>query len=98
MLVLGWGGTYGAIAAAIRNAWQHGHSVAHAHLRYINPFPANLGDLLKRYRKVLVPEFNMGQLRLLIRGEFIVDAIGLNKVEGKPFTVKDIETKIEELL
>ena len=60
--------------------------MAHAHLRYLNPLPANLGELLKRYEQVLIPELNLGQLRLLIRGEFLVDAVGLNKVQGKPFT------------
>jgi len=75
-----------------------GLSVAHAHLRYLNPFPANLGELLKRYEKVLVPELNRGQLRLLVRAEFLVDAIGLNKVQGKPFSVFEIVDKIHELL
>ena len=64
-----------------------GKSVAHCHLRYLNPLPANLGEILKRYKKVLVPELNLGQLRMLIRAEYLVDAIGLNKVQGKPFSV-----------
>ncbi len=98
LLVLSWGGTYGACATAVRDAQETGASVAHAHLRYLNPFPANLGEVLKRYEKVLVPELNRGQLRLLVRAEFLVDAIGLNKVQGKPFSVYEIVDKIHELL
>ncbi len=98
VLVLGWGGTYGAIASAVRNVWETGGSVAHAHLRYLNPFPANLREVISRYRRVLVPELNLGQLRLLVRGQFLVDAIGLNKVQGKPFVVREVEDKIRELL
>jgi 2-oxoglutarate ferredoxin oxidoreductase subunit alpha len=67
-------------------------------LRHLNPFPANLGDVLKRFTKVLIPELNLGQLRLLVRGQFLVDAAGLNKVQGKPFVVREIVSKIEEML
>jgi 2-oxoglutarate ferredoxin oxidoreductase subunit alpha len=98
LLVLGWGGTYGALATATRRMQQQGESVAHAHLRYLNPFPANLGELLSRYEQVLIPELNLGQLRLLVRGEFLVDAVGLNKVQGKPFSVGEVVDKITELL
>lgn len=98
LLVVGWGGTYGALATAVKRAQANGAKVAHAHLRYLNPFPANLGELLKRYKKVLVAELNKGQLRLLLRSEFLVDAIGLNKVEGKPFTVGEVAAKIRETL
>lgn len=98
LLVLGWGGTYGALVTATRRMREQGESVAHAHLRYLNPFPANLGDLLSRYEQVLIPELNLGQLRMLIRGEFLVDAIGLNKVQGKPFSVGEVVAKISELL
>jgi 2-oxoglutarate/2-oxoacid ferredoxin oxidoreductase subunit alpha len=98
LLILSWGGTYGACATAVHDAQELGLSVAHAHLRYLNPFPANLGEVLKRYQKVLVPELNRGQLRLLVRAEFLVDAIGLNKVQGKPFCVYEIVDKIHELL
>jgi len=72
--------------------------VAHAHLRYLNPLPRNTEAVLKRYKKVLVPELNGGQLRLLLRAAFLVDAIGLNKVQGRPFLVSEIEGKIEQLL
>ena len=98
LLVVSWGGTYGACATAVRDVLCSGGSVAHCHLRYLNPFPRNLGEILNRYDKVLVPELNRGQLRLLLRGEFLVDAIGLNKVKGKPFTVAEVIDKIQELL
>ncbi len=98
LLVVSWGGTYGACATAVKQVQAEGGSVAHAHLRYLNPFPRNLGDLLGRYEQVLIPELNMGQLRLLLRGEFLVDAVGLNKVKGKPFAVSEVVDKINELL
>ena len=98
LLVVSWGGTYGACATAVREVIETGGSVAHCHLRYLNPFPRNLGEILGRYEKVLVPELNRGQLRLLLRGEFLVDAIGLNKVKGKPFTVAEVVDKIHEQL
>jgi len=72
--------------------------VAHAHLRYLNPMPRNTGEVLKRYKKVLVPELNGGQLRFLLRAQYLVDAAGYNKVQGKPFLVSEIESKIEEML
>ena len=98
LLVLSWGGTYGACVTAVDHCQSQGLSVAHAHLRYMNPFPANLQELLKRYDKVLIPELNMGQLRWVIRASFLIDAEGLNKVMGKPFTVAEIETKIQEMI
>ncbi|HEV3006652.1 MAG TPA: 2-oxoacid:acceptor oxidoreductase subunit alpha [Pirellulales bacterium] len=98
LLVVSWGGTYGACATAIRDVQDNGGSVAHCHLRYLNPFPRNLGELVERYERVLVPELNRGQLRLLLRGEFLVDAVGLNKIKGKPFTVAEIVSKIQEML
>jgi 2-oxoglutarate ferredoxin oxidoreductase subunit alpha len=97
VLVVSWGGTYGACATAVAEARKKGVSVAHAHLRYLNPLPRNMGELLKRYDRVLVPELNKGQLSFVLRGKFLVDAIGLNKVQGKPFTVAEIVSKIEEL-
>ena len=98
LLVIGWGGTYGAIVSAVERAQRKGFKVAQAHLRYLNPMPRNIADVLKRYKKVLVPELNAGQLRLLLRGQFLVDAIGLNKIQGRPFLVSEIESKIAELL
>ncbi len=98
LLVIGWGGTYGSITTAVERSRRQGYSVASAHLRYLNPMPRNTGDVLRHYKKVLVPELNRGQLLLLLRGEFLVDAVGLNKVQGRPFLVSEIETKIQELL
>jgi 2-oxoglutarate ferredoxin oxidoreductase subunit alpha len=98
LLVLSWGGTYGACATAVHESQRKSSSVAHAHLRHLNPFPGNLGDVLKRYEKVLIPELNLGQLRLLIRAQFLVDAVGYNKVQGKPFTVSELIHKIETML
>lgn len=98
VLVLSWGGTYGSVRTAVRNLIGAGKSVAHAHLRYLNPFPKNLGEILSNYKKVLVPELNCGQLRFLIRATFLVDAIGYNKVQGKPFLVSEVQRQIEEVL
>jgi 2-oxoglutarate ferredoxin oxidoreductase subunit alpha len=97
LLVLSWGGTYGACATAVRESCERGCDVAHAHLRHLNPFPSNLGAVLRAYDRVLIPELNLGQLRLIIRGEFMVDAIGLNKVQGKPFSVAEVMEKIAEV-
>jgi 2-oxoglutarate/2-oxoacid ferredoxin oxidoreductase subunit alpha len=98
LLVVGWGGTYGSILSAVERAQRKGHKVAHAHLRYLNPMPRNTEQVLKRYKKVLVPELNGGQLSLLLRGRFLVDAVSLSKVQGRPFLVSEIEQKIEEML
>ncbi len=98
LLVLTWGGTCGAALTAVQRAQEHGLSVAHAHLRYLNPFPRNLGKLLARYEKVLIPELNSGQLSLLIRAKYLVDTLSFPKLRGQPFTVTEIETRIEELL
>ncbi|HEY4235001.1 MAG TPA: 2-oxoacid:acceptor oxidoreductase subunit alpha [Lacipirellulaceae bacterium] len=98
VLVLSWGGTYGACATAVHTRQALGRSVSHCHLRYLNPLPKDLGDILKRFKKVLIPELNLGQLRTFIRSIYLVDAIGLNKVQGKPFSVAEVEAKIEEIL
>ncbi len=98
LLVIGWGGTYGAIVTAVERAQRKGLSVASAHLRYLNPMPKNTGDVLKRYKKVLVPELNCGQLSVLLRSYFLVPTIGLNKVQGRPFLVSEIEERIASLL
>jgi 2-oxoglutarate/2-oxoacid ferredoxin oxidoreductase subunit alpha len=97
LLVLGWGSTFGVCRSAVQRARTAGKSVSHAHLRYLNPFPKNVGELLKRYKKVLIPENNLGQLLLLIRGEFLVDAVGYHRVTGRPFTISEVEAKILEL-
>jgi 2-oxoglutarate ferredoxin oxidoreductase subunit alpha len=98
LLVLSWGSTYGAALTAVDRLRQQGALVSHAHLRYLNPFPKNLGDILQRFNKVLIPELNLGQLLLLIRGRYLVDAVGLSKVQGLPFKVSEILAKCEELL
>lgn len=98
LLVLSWGGTYGSVRTAVRQALADGKKVAHAHMRYMNPMPKNMGSLVKKYKKVLIPELNNGQLRFLIRNNFLVDAVGLNKVEGKPFLVSEISQSIQKML
>jgi len=98
LLVLGWGSSFGAITTGARRARAAGKKVAQAHLRYINPFPKNLEEILRRYPKVLIPELNRGQLWRLIRGEFLIDAISYSKVQGQPFKAVEIETKIMEVL
>lgn len=97
LLVLSWGGTYGACTTAVRKAQEADLSVAHCHLRWIHPFPDDLGTILSSYKKVLVPELNMGQLKGLIRDRYLVDAVGLNKVKGKPFTVSEVFSQIQQL-
>ncbi len=95
VLVVSWGGTYGACHTAVAAMPGSGPQVSHAHLRYLNPLPANIGELLKSFRTVLVPELNMGQLRMLLRAEYLVDCIGINKVQGKPFSVSELVEAIE---
>src|SRR5439155_14201120 len=98
VLVLGWGSTYGPIAAACRRVRAAGHEVAQAHLRHLNPFPRNLERVLKAYDRVLVPEMNLGQLALLLRGRFLVDAIGYNRVRGLPFKAEELAAAIEDVV
>ena len=98
VLVIGWGGTYGAITSAAEQARSEGKSVASAHIRHLNPFPSNLGDVLKNYKHVLVPELNTGNLVWMLRAKFLVDAVGFNKIAGQPFKIKEIAAKIDELL
>ncbi len=97
LLVLGWGSTYGVITTAVQRARTQGKRVSAAHLRYLNPLPGNLGDVLRRYDQVLMPEMNLGQMRLLLRGRYLVDVVGLNKVSGRPFAISEIEAKIAEM-
>ena len=98
LLVVTWGGSYGMARSAVRRLNRQGAEVAHAQLRYLNPFPKNLGDILQRFNRVLIPELNLGQLSLLIRGRYLVDAISLSKVQGVPFKVSEIVAKCNELL
>src|SRR3954452_16154118 len=98
VLVLSWGGTYGPVAAGVRRVREAGGAVAHAHLRYLNPFPRNLGDVLRSYDRILIPEMNLGQLLKLVRAEFLVDAHGYNKVRGMPFRAQELAEAIQVLL
>jgi 2-oxoglutarate ferredoxin oxidoreductase subunit alpha len=98
VLVLGWGSTSGSIGAAVRRVRNAGHTVAQAHLRHLNPFPPNLADVLHRYDKVLVPEINLGQLALLLRGRFLVDVISYNQVRGLPFQSTELAGVIEDVI
>lgn len=98
LLVLGWGSTYGAIKEAIRHIQAQGYKASQAHIRYINPFPKNLGNVLNRFKKILLPELNTGQMANLIRSTFLRDVIQFNKVQGQPFKVAEIENKIIEVL
>ncbi|MEZ5169724.1 MAG: 2-oxoacid:acceptor oxidoreductase subunit alpha [Acidimicrobiia bacterium] len=97
LLVVSWGSTWGVVDAGVRRARTHGHSVGHVHLRHLNPFPDNLGEILRAHDKVLVPEINLGQLSRLLRAEYLVDAEGFNQVRGTPFRAVDIEDRILEM-
>jgi 2-oxoglutarate ferredoxin oxidoreductase subunit alpha len=98
LLVLGWGGTAGPIGAAVRRVRQGGKPVASAHLHHLNPFPRNTGEVLRRYERVLIPEMNLGQLLKLVRAEFLVDAVGYNRVRGLPFTSAELAEAIEAMM
>ena len=98
LLVVGWGGTYGAIRSAVVNKREEGKSVSHLHIRHLNPFPKNLGEILYRFKNILVPELNLGQLAKVLRAKFLVPALTLSKVQGQPFSATEIEKKIDELL
>ncbi len=98
LLIVGWGSTYGAIRTAALELQAEGHSVSHVHIRHLFPFNKGLGPLLKKYRQVLVPEMNSGQLRQMLRAEFLVDAKGLNKIQGLPFTSAEIKEAVQNLL
>src|ERR1700683_2477365 len=98
LLIVAWGSTHGAITAAVKAQRAQGRTIGHVHLRHLNPLPANLGDVIKRYKQVLVAELNMGQLLWVLRAKYLVDAIGLNKIQGRPFKQTELEHKIEELL
>ena len=102
LLILGWGSTYGAIRSAVErmhtSGRSSGRSVAHAHVRHLNPFPSNMEQVLRSYRRVLIPEINMGQLLLLVRAKYLIDAIGYDRVRGKPFRIAEIVDEAERLL
>src|SRR5690606_7875976 len=98
VLVLGWGSTYGPIGAACRTLRQLGIPVAQAHLRHLNPFPPDLGEVLRRYERVLVPEMNLGQLAMLLRARYLVDVVSYNRVRGLPFTAAELVDAITEVV
>jgi 2-oxoglutarate/2-oxoacid ferredoxin oxidoreductase subunit alpha len=98
LLIVAWGSTQGAITAALKAQRAKGYRIGHVHLRHLNPLPGNLGDVIRRYKQVLVPEMNMGQLVMVLRAKFLIDAQGYNKIQGKPFKQGEIEQKIEEML
>jgi len=98
VLVIGWGSTYGAIKSAVVDILAEGHLVSHVHLRYIRPFPKNLGDLIKNFEHVLIPELNNGQLIKIIRDQYFVDAKGYNKIMGVPFTKHELIDEIKKML
>jgi 2-oxoglutarate/2-oxoacid ferredoxin oxidoreductase subunit alpha len=94
VLMVGWGSTYGPIRGAVRRVRKRGLKVARIHLRHLNPFPSNTGEVLRRFDRVLVPEMNMGQLQLLLRARYLVDAKGIHQVTGLPFTSRGLEERI----
>jgi len=98
LLIVSWGSTFGSITQSVKAQLALGRKIGHVHLRHLNPLPANLGEVLKRYKKVLVPELNMGQLLWVLRAKYLVDAVGLNKIQGRPFKQAELDQKIEELL
>jgi 2-oxoglutarate ferredoxin oxidoreductase subunit alpha len=98
LLIVSWGSTFGAITQSLKTQRAKGHKIGHLHLRHLNPFPENLGEVLKNYNHVLVPELNMGQLLWMLRAKFLVNAIGLNKIQGRPFKQAELDQKIEEVL
>jgi 2-oxoglutarate ferredoxin oxidoreductase subunit alpha len=98
VLVLGWGSTYGAIKSAVAELLKEGKEVSHVHLRYIRPFPKNLGTIIKNFDNVLIPELNNGQLIKIIRDKYLVDAKGFNKIKGIPFKKSEVVEEIKKLL
>jgi 2-oxoglutarate ferredoxin oxidoreductase subunit alpha len=98
LLIVAWGSTHGSITAAVKSQRAQGRKIGHVHLRHLNPLPPNLGDVMRRYKRILVPELNLGQLLWVLRAKFLVDAIGLNKIQGRPFKQMELEQKIEEVL
>ena len=98
VLVLGWGSTYGSISSAVEKMQREGKSVSSAHLRHLNPFPRNLGEVLAGFETVIIPEMNLGQLCTMIRAKYLVDAVPFSKVKGRPFQIREIVRKVEEYL
>lgn len=98
LLIVSWGSTFGSITQSVKAQRALGRKIGHLHLRHLNPLPGNLGEVLRRYKKVLVPELNMGQLLWVLRAKYLVDAVGLNKIQGRPFKQAELDQKIEAML
>jgi 2-oxoglutarate ferredoxin oxidoreductase subunit alpha len=98
LVVVGWGSTFGSIREAVKQLREKGKRVSHIHLRYLNPLPSDLAEKLRRFEKVMVAEMNMGQLLKLIRAEYLIDAIGCNKIQGRPFKVSELTNRITRAL
>ena len=98
LLVVGWGGTFGSITSAVEAAREGGKTVSSIQLRHLNPFPTDLESILRSFEKILVPELNEGQLVRLLRSEFLVPAVGMNKVRGQPFFIEEIRARIDDML
>jgi 2-oxoglutarate ferredoxin oxidoreductase subunit alpha len=98
LLIVGWGGTYGAIADAVHDLWAEGINVSYCHLKYLNPFPSNFGEILGKFKRILIPELNSGQLKTLIASTYLKSAEGLNKVQGLPLKAEEVVTKVKEML
>ena len=98
VLVLGWGSTCGAIQQAVQHLRDKGHAISAVHLRHMNPLPKDLGEILGRFKTVVIPELNLGQLQMLVRARYLVDAQGIHKIKGKPFRVSELISALEEYL
>jgi 2-oxoglutarate ferredoxin oxidoreductase subunit alpha len=98
LVVLGWGSTYGSIRESVKQLRTKGRKVSHIHLRYLNPLPLDLADQLRKFKKVMVAEMNMGQLLKLVRADYLIDAIGCNKIQGRPFKVSELTNRINRVL
>src|SRR5262249_18140085 len=98
LVVLGWGSTFGPIREAVKQAREKGRKVSHIHLRYLNPLPKDLAERLRKYKQVMIAEMNMGQLLKIVRAEYLIDAFGFNKIQGRPFKVSELVTRIQRAL
>ena len=97
-MVLGWGSTFGPIREAVKQVREKGRKVSHIHLRYLNPLPKDLAECLRKFKQVMVAEMNMGQLLKMIRADYLIDAFGFNKIQGRPFKVSELATRIQRAL
>jgi 2-oxoglutarate ferredoxin oxidoreductase subunit alpha len=98
LVVLGWGSTFGPIREAVKQVREKGRKVSHIHLRYLNPLPKDLAERLRKFKQVMVAEMNMGQLLKMIRADYLIDAFGFNKIQGRPFKVSELATRIQRAL